>query len=145
MSLLSFVWGSKTRKLVTSVTAAFGLVAAFGGAVKAWPDIKPLMPAQRYYVDDTTVERIAELKSVVTPQLKELKTWKLEDFISKQDDRLNSLNAESTTIQSKLPTENDPQVKAIFNNRLKAISVEKARVQERKSKWEDQLKQLQAN
>lgn len=136
MSLMDSFWATPVRRRVTAITSLFALVAALSGAIKGWPIIEPLLPAQRYYVVDTVTAKIAEYKPVVD----QLVRWKIEDSLSKQDEQLNALDAESAQIKSKLPAEVDVQVQAILNNRLKAIEAERAKIGDRKVQLQQRLR-----
>lgn len=106
MTIKAFVWSTPIRKVSTSVMSFLALFAALGGAVHAWPDVEPLLPAQRYYV----VEQVGQVRPVINQILK----WRSED-------RLDDLRKERAVWESKMPTETNPQAREVGRKRLREI------------------------
>lgn len=118
MTILTAIWSTPRRKIITSITSVLAFFAALGGAVKAWPDLEPLAPAQRYYV----IQKVAEYRQSVQPVLKQLQ-------ISDYNRDLRALDAEQAQWAIKLPSEQDTQVRDMIKDRLRAIDNEKLGIQ----------------
>ena len=96
---------------MTTLTTAFALIAAFGGAIKVWPEVEPLMPAHRGYV----VEQVGEYR----PTINQLLKWRAQDAKQRVDQ-------EFTQWEVKLKTESDPQTRQLIERRLQQLQQNRA-------------------
>lgn len=102
------------------ITTVAGTVAAIFGAItavsSAWPTVDPYFLAHRGYV----VEKVGGVQQNVN----ELLVWKTEDAKAR-----NNAEYEAWTIQ--LQREQDPQAKALIQQRLLTIQREQQQLDER--------------
>lgn len=101
---------SKVVGLVGAICAAIVSFAA------AWPIVEPYMLAHRAYV-------ISQV-GVVQATTNDLLRWKLEDASSK-------LKADREGWMIQMQKENDPQTKALIQNRIEQLLIEERRNNER--------------
>lgn len=120
MGTHAFLWSTPIRRAITSTTACLGLFAGLGEAIKAAPEVEPFLLSTHYYTRKVADERVAEYK----PTINQLLKWQAQDSLSKID-------SESAQWNIKLPTEQDPQTRAMIENRLQQLQGEKSRVQQR--------------
>lgn len=84
-SLVQALVGSPARKLITGITAIFAFVAAIGGAVKAWPDLEPGMPALRHYVRSEVTDAERRVKIAQEGTVRILRDLQIEQAEGKRD------------------------------------------------------------